>query len=113
VFLALHHPPFTCGIDFMDSIGLTNRTALRDILAGYSNSLRIVCGHIQNMIAGDLAGHIAISAPSPYSTFAYDRRIGAPVGFMVQEDGFLLHRWDGGFQSIRIGPEAGSGPFAF
>ncbi|MGB1235629.1 MAG: phosphodiesterase [Planktomarina sp.] len=113
VLLALHHPPFVCCIDFMDDIGLTNRQALRDVLAEYGGPLRIVCGHIHNMIVSDVAGHIAISAPSPNSTFAYDRRPDAPVGFMTQEDGCLLHRWDAGFQSIRIGPIAGSGPFPF
>lgn len=113
VLLALHHPPFACGIRFMDDIGLTNRDALHDVLAAYDGTLRIVCGHIHNMIVSDVAGHVAISAPSPCSTFAYDRRLDAPVGFMGQEDGCLLHRWDAGFQSIRIGPMAGSGPFPF
>ena len=113
VLLALHHPPFACGIRFMDDIGLTNAPALRDVLAAYDGTLRIVCGHIHNMIVSDVAGHSAISAPSPASTFAYNRRPDGPVGFMTQEDGCLLHRWDAGFQSIRIGPIAGSGPFPF
>lgn len=113
VLLALHHPPFACGIGFMDDIGLTNRQAVRDVLTTHAGPLRIVCGHIHNTIVSDVAGHIAISAPSPASTFAYDRRPSAPVGFMTQEDGCLLHRWDAGFQSIRIGPAAGSGPFPF
>lgn len=113
VLLALHHPPFPCGIGFMDKIGLTNRAALCNILNGFDGPLRIVCGHIHNMIVSDVAGHIAISAPSPASTFAYDLRVDAPVGYMTQEDGCLLHRWDAGFQSIRIGPVAGSGPFPF
>jgi Icc protein len=113
VLLALHHPPFACGIGFMDKIGLTNRQALRDILTGFSGTLRIVCGHIHSMIVSDVAGHIAISAPSPASTFAYDLRMDAPVGYTTQEDGCLLHRWDAGFQSVRIGPVAGSGPFPF
>ncbi|MFK7751384.1 MAG: phosphodiesterase [Sedimentitalea sp.] len=113
VVLALHHPPFRCGIDFMDNIGLINRDALRDILTGYSGTLRMVCGHIHCMIVADVAGHIAVSAPSPGSTIAYDRRADAPVGFLTQEDGCLLHRWENGFQSIRIGPVSGSGPFPF
>ena len=113
VLLALHHPPFPCGIGFMDKIGLTNRAAMRDVLNGFDGTLRIVCGHIHSMIISDVAGHIAISAPSPASTFAYDLRVDAPVGYTTQEDGCLLHRWDEGFQSIRIGPVAGSGPFPF
>jgi 3',5'-cyclic AMP phosphodiesterase CpdA len=113
VLLGLHHPPFACGIGFMDNIGLTNRDALRDVLADFSGALRIVCGHIHNMMVSDIAGHVAISSPSPCSTFPYDRRPDAPVGYMTQQDGCLLHRWDVGFQTIRIGPVAGSGPFPF
>ncbi|MDW3225728.1 MAG: phosphodiesterase [Paracoccaceae bacterium] len=113
VLLALHHPPFACGIGFMDEIGLTNRDDLHETVAGYAGTLRMVCGHIHNMIVSDIAGHIAISAPSPCSTFAYDRRPDAVVGYMTQEDGCLLHRWDDGFHTIRIGPMAGSGPFLF
>lgn len=113
VLLALHHPPFACGIGFMDKIGLTNRNALRDVVATYKGTLRITCGHIHNMIVSDIAGQMAISAPSPCSTFAYDLRAEAPVGYMTQEDGCLLHRWNDGFQTIRIGPIPGSGPFPF
>lgn len=113
VLLALHHPPFSCGIGFMDEIGLTNRQALRDVLTTHAGPLRIVCGHIHNMIVSDVAGHIAISAPSPCSTFAYDRRPDARVGYMTSEDGCLLHRWEAGFQTVRIGPVAGLGPYPF
>ncbi len=113
VLLALHHPPFACDIRFMDDIGLINREALRGIIAQHKSPLRLVCGHIHNMMIADVAGHIALSAPSPGSAFAYDRRMEAPVGFHIREDGCLLHRWNDGFQSIRIGPVAGSGPFPF
>ena len=113
VLLALHHPPFPSGIGFMDDIGLTNRAEFCEIIANYQGTLRIVCGHIHSMMVVDCAGHIAISAPSPCSTFAYDLRTDAPVGFMTQEDGFLVHKWDAGFQSVRIGMVAGAGPFPF
>lgn len=113
VLLALHHPPFASGIGFMDKIGLTNRDDFRDVVAGYTGALRIVCGHIHSMMVADIAGHVAISAPSPCSTFAYDRSADAPAGFFTQEDGCVLHRWDAGFKTIRIGPVAGSGPFPF
>lgn len=113
VLLALHHPPFQSGIGFMDDIGLTNSTEFRDAVADYQGELRIVCGHIHCMMVSGVAGQTAISCPSPCSTFAFDRRSDAPVGFMALEDGCLLHRWNGGFQSVRIGPVAGPGPFPF
>jgi Icc protein len=113
ILLALHHPPFPSGIGFMDNIGLLNRDEFRDVVAPHTGPLRIVCGHIHSMMVSDVGGHVAISAPSPCSTFAYDRRDDAPVGFRALEDGCLLHRWDTGFKTIRIGPEAGPGPFPF
>ncbi len=113
VLLALHHPPFSSGISFMDAIGLTNAQDLRNAVIGYQGELRIVCGHIHSMMVTNVGGHTAISAPSPCSTFAYDIRSDAPVGYLSQDDGCLLHRWDAGFQSIRIAPKAGPGPFPF
>lgn len=113
VLLALHHPPFSSGIRFMDDIGLTNQDAFKDAVDGYAGELRIICGHIHTMMIRTVAGHVAMSAPSPNSTFAFDRRSDAPVGFHAQDDGCLLHRWDAGFQSIRIGPSDGAGPFPF
>jgi 3',5'-cyclic AMP phosphodiesterase CpdA len=113
VLLALHHPPFQSGIKFMDKIGLSNRAALGDVVRGHEGPLRIVCGHIHSLMVSDFAGHVAISAPSPCSTFAYDQRADAPVGFMALDGGCLLHRWDNGFQTIHIGPAAGPGPFPF
>jgi 3',5'-cyclic AMP phosphodiesterase CpdA len=111
--LALHHPPFRSGINFMDNIGLTNQDAIRDVVSDHTGPLRMVCGHIHSMMVMDVGGHIAISASSPCSTFPYDRRGDAPMGFTTLEDGCLLHTWDAGFQTIRIGPDAGPGPFPF
>jgi 3',5'-cyclic AMP phosphodiesterase CpdA len=113
VLLALHHPPFKTGIRFMDDIGFKNSVELLRVLSGFGGELRIVCGHIHCMMTVSLGGHIAISAPSPSSNFALDTRPNAPVGFMDMEDGCLLHKWDGGFQTVRIGPESGAGPFPF
>ena len=113
VLLALHHPPFASGIAFMDDIGLTNIAAFHDVIAGHEGQLRIICGHIHSMMVTDVAGRIAISSPSPCSTFAFDRRADAPAGFMELEDGCLLHRWDAGFHTVRIGRDGGTGPFPF
>jgi len=113
VLLALHHPPFLSHIGFMDDIGLKNRAALADVLAAQQGPLRLVCGPIHAMMVTNVGRHVAISAPSPCSSFAFDTRADAPVGFMDLQDGCLLHRWQDGFQSIRIGPQGGAGPFPF
>lgn len=111
--VALHHPPFSSGIAFMDEIGLKSTPALAEVLGQHEGEIRVICGHVHSMIVSSVGPCIAISAPSPCSNFAFDTRSDAPVGFFDQGDGCLLHRWANGFQTIRIGPESGAGPFPF
>ena len=113
VLLALHHPPFKCGIQFMDRIGLEGSQLLSQILSLHPGEVRIVCGHIHSTMVASVGGKIAVSAPSPCSSFAFDTRPEAVAGFLDLADGCLLHRWHDGFQSIRLGPTGGDGPFPF
>ena len=114
VILMFHHPPFKSGIKFMDSICLhKGQTRLCEILKSYPGELIVVCGHIHRNIVTQLAGHTVISAPSTCSSFLYNIHSDAPVGFLKQEGGLILHDWSQGFKSIRIEAERGAGPFAF
>jgi hypothetical protein len=54
-----------------------------------------------------------ISAPSTCSSFLYNVHRNAPVGFLKQAGGLILHDWSQGFKSIRIEAQRGAGPFAF
>ena len=65
------------------------------------------------MTVASIAGHVAVSSPSPCSGFELDVRDEASVGFYDSEDGCLLHRWSNGFQTVRIGPNTGTGPHPF
>ena len=109
----MHHPPFRSGIAVMDKIGLENATEFARIVAQISGELRIICGHVHTMMVANVGGHTAISAPAPCSTFAYDTRANAPIGFMEPGGGLLLHKWEEGFQTVHIAPVQGSGPFPF
>lgn len=113
VLLALHHPPFTTGIRFMDAIGLDTAEALCAILHDYPGEIRVTCGHIHSMMTVALPRHIALSAPAPCSHFAHDTRADAPVGYHDREGGCLLHHWQGRFSSVHIPADPGPGPFAF
>lgn len=113
VLLALHHPPFASGIEFMDSIGLTGGDRLSDILKRSAADIRVVCGHVHTAIVSSVGGATVLSAPSLCSTFDVDFRKDAPVGFTTEPGGFLLHNWDDGFRSMVIGPEQGGGPYPF
>lgn len=111
--LALHHPPFASGITFMDKIGLEGHEALSELLARFDKEIRVVCGHIHTTMITTIAGKVALSAPSPCSAFAYDTSPDAQPGFLNQEDGFVVHRWEHGFTSTRIAIEPGQGPYQF
>ncbi len=112
--ILMHHQPFKSGITFMDSIGLQKGTSkLSAILGKYQGELLILCGHIHRNILTSLAGHSVISAPSVCSSFLFNTHHDAPIGFLKQEGGFLLHQWADGFKSIRIDPVRGDGPFPF
>ncbi len=112
--ILIHHQPFKSGIAFMDTIGLQKGTEkLCAILGEYQGELLILCGHIHRNISTRLAGHSIISAPSVCSSFLFNTHHDAPIGFLKQEGGFLLHQWVDGFKSIRIDPVRGDGPFSF
>ncbi|MEM8852680.1 MAG: phosphodiesterase [Pseudomonadota bacterium] len=61
--IALHHPPFTAGIAFMDAIGLTDRDAFAAVVAKHDNVKRIVCGHVHRTIVGSVGCVPAIAVP--------------------------------------------------
>ena len=113
VLLALHHPPFPTGIRFMDRIGLAGADRLAASLAAHRGALRVVCGHIHSVMIAEVGGKVALSAPSPASSFQLDYRADAPVGFMTEEDGFMVHVWRNGFVSTRVAMARGDGPFPF
>lgn len=113
VLLALHHPPFKSRIAFMDRIGLKGIDQLANVLRGFDSEIRVVCGHIHTTMVSSVGGKTALSSPSPCSSFAFDVLKDAPVGFLDQEDGFILHCWQDGFQSVRVPIAVGPGPFPF
>ena len=114
VLVAMHHPPFACGIRFMDAIGLSGQEALAARLARHSGDLCIISGHVHGIHLTTVGGHAAIACPSITSTFAVDFRADAPVGFTTQSGGYMLHDWQGGFRSsyVSLGPGTGPHPFS-
>lgn len=113
ILVALHHPPFACGIRFMDAIGLSNSGALAEVLRRSEREVRLVCGHIHHVQIGTVGGCTALSAPSICSTFDVDFSTDAGAGFLSSPGGFLLHDWTDGLRTVEIPPIAGAGPFPF
>ena len=113
VLLATHHPPFSCGIRFMDSIGLEGVEALARRLAVHEGDLCSISGHVHGIHVSTVGGGPAITCPSLTSTFSVDFRDDAPVGFTTQAGGYVLHDWQGRFRSSFVSLAPGTGPHPF
>ncbi|WP_294607778.1 phosphodiesterase [Roseovarius sp.] len=111
--VALHHPPFACGIHFMDRIGLDATAPLADILGRARSEVRLIAGHVHNTFIGQVGPCIALTSAAISSSFPVDFRADAPVGFTTAPGGYMLHDWRDGFQSTCVSLASGTGPHPF
>jgi Icc protein len=98
--LAMHHPPFPCGVRAMDRIGLDPgaRAALAELLEDHPQVVGAIAGHHHRTIAGAIAGRPALAAPSTYGQLPLDfdaerlTMVSDPIGFVVHTlvDGALV-----------------------
>ncbi len=63
--IAMHHPPFECGIGFMDRDNLHDGDKFRAVLARHPQVIRVLCGHVHRTVMGRVGDVPAITAPSP------------------------------------------------
>ena len=98
VIVALHHPPFACGIGHMDELRLDPHAAekLAALIARYPNVERVICGHVHRPMFVRFGGTIASAVPAPAHQVALDLREDAPSAFMMEPPAFALHRYDAG-----------------
>ncbi|PMN90220.1 phosphodiesterase [Enterovibrio norvegicus] len=111
--IALHHPPFDSGIQFMDNIGLKGRDEMARILTQSPREKRVICGHLHNSIVCNMGNATVLSAPGVASSFMTDYRDDAPVGFTQDPGGYMVHDWHHGFRSTYISLSRHGGLFAF
>lgn len=113
--VAMHHPPFRCGIGFMDELNLDGAAPLAAVIARYPNVERVLCGHVHRAIQTRFAGTIASTCPSTAHQISLDLRHAADPTYMLEPPGFQLHRWtaeDGLVtHTASIGPHPG--PYRF
>jgi 3',5'-cyclic AMP phosphodiesterase CpdA len=92
--LAMHHPPFVTGIDWMDRAGFVGLDALRDLVAT-SPIDRIICGHMHRPIGSSVGGVATQVAMSTVQHVALDLAPAATVSLVRDPVGYQLHRVDG------------------
>ena len=96
VIIVMHHPPFLCGIDFMDAMGLQQgRDDFTRLVARYPNVERILCGHIHRAIEARVGSAIAMTCPATCHQIALSLEADAPGAYTLEPPGFRLHLWDG------------------
>ncbi|HEY1608179.1 MAG TPA: phosphodiesterase [Paraburkholderia sp.] len=95
VVIALHHPPFDCGIAHMDAIRLAPKASLRleALVARHPNVERVLCGHVHRPIFVRFGGTIAAAVPSPAHQVTLDLREDGPSAFSLEPPAFALHRY--------------------
>ena len=93
ILIAMHHPPFVCGIGHMDAQGLDahDAQALEHIVGAHSNIERLICGHVHRPIFTRFGGTIASICPSPSHQVAYDLAPGGPSAFVLEPPAFHVH----------------------
>ena len=93
--VAMHHPPFVCGIEHMDHINLRNEAEFTAVIARHAQVSRVICGHHHRPINAPLAHTIASIAPSVAHQVELALTPGAPSQFVLEPPGYQLHCWIG------------------
>ena len=90
VALALHHPPFTTGIQWMDDSGFVGLDRLEAVLDAHPVE-RIVSGHIHRALCATVSGIPATTGPSTVHHVDLDLAPDAPVSVIVDPPAYALH----------------------
>ena len=113
--VALHHPPFVCGIAHMDRINLRDRDAFTAVIAKHQQVERIICGHHHRPIVTRVAHAIASIAPSVAHQVELSLDPDDKGALIFEPPAFQLHRWTpaDGIVSHTAYVEQYTGPFPF
>jgi 3',5'-cyclic AMP phosphodiesterase CpdA len=113
--IAMHHPPFACGIAHMDRIRLQDSAAFVEVVARHKQVERIVCGHHHRAITTKVAQAIASISPSVAHQVEMSLHPDDPGAFVFEPPAFQLHRWTAqdGIVSHTVYVEQFPGPYPF
>jgi 3',5'-cyclic-AMP phosphodiesterase len=112
----MHHPPFVCGIPYLDAYRYMEPGPLASVLESFGNIEIVVCGHVHRPMLRRWAGTIVCCCPSTTTEIALQLRPDAPSQSYIGPRGCMLHLWDEANGMIshisQIGDFAGPYPFA-
>ncbi len=113
--VAMHHPPFVCGIAHMDRINLHTTAEFTAVIARHRQVERIICGHHHRPIVARVAHAIASIAPSVAHQVELTLDPHDPGAFIFEPPAFHLHRWTAtdGIVTHTVYVEDFPGPYPF
>jgi len=92
VVLAMHHPPFASGIDWMDADGAPGRDELATVIThSQAKILRVLCGHLHRPIVTTFAGVTTSVCPATTYHVALDLEPAAKPRVIRDPRGYQLH----------------------
>ena len=97
VLVAMHHPPVTLGIPFVDAIRQGDGHRLQDVLRRHEQVVAVLCGHAHTAASTWFAGRQLLIAPGVASTVLLPAE--RPTGDVLDDDapaGVAFHLLDDG-----------------
>lgn len=111
----MHHPPFACGIPYLDHFNLRAPGQLEDLLRRFDNIEAVVCGHVHRMMVKQWAGTVVIACPSTTTEIALQLQMTAQPQSYLGPSAYLIHRWEKGQGLVThlAHVDHAAGPFPF
>jgi len=116
VILFTHHPPFSCGLAYMDAVMLKDGAArLTEIVSRHPAIERVLSGHHHRPVQVRYAGTIGQVVPGVAHQVILDLEPGAQARFLMEPPAFMLHIWQPGTGLISHTAYVGAfeGPYSF
>lgn len=113
VVLAMHHPPFSVGIDWVDHLDNDWAYAIANLVKRSQKVKKILCGHAHRSIHRNWCGISTSISPSTAHQVHLDLTPGASTQLSHEAPGYLLHRWDGDvFTTYHVSPHGFADTFS-
>ncbi len=96
IVIAMHHPPFASGIQWMDRSGLEGMDTFAEIVGGAVGIERVLCGHLHRPLTAAVGGIATTVGPSTIQHVELDLQPDAAVQVIRDPVGYQLHNYADG-----------------
>lgn len=90
----LHHPPFVCGIPYMDEYRYIDDKALKAVIGRFDNIELVLCGHVHRPMLRRWANTVVCACPSTVTEIDLKLVPDAEASSHAGPRGCMLHRWN-------------------